>query len=321
VVGAYSGVALQGKAAAFDDPQGISRWDQGPQLAAILSELMEGLGFSTDTAHQRATLFFADLQADTWARRPVVTLSAPGADALQKQLELVVAYADLRSDRTSEIMSQIHPPMAFWAAVAGLQPHRHRKTLLLLDVALALSFQVYMRFKHMFAVPRPMEWSPQVQPMVPTPGHGALPSGHATESFIIATVLQAVLDAASPARGPFRGAACREQLQRLAARIAINRTVAGLHYPVDSAAGRVLGVALGEFMRARALGEGLKSRRFDGDRFQSPEAEPRDFRLLDDIDQSADGDQGAGHVVSSGSECRKALLLEWLWKQALKEWP
>ena len=67
---------------------------------------------------------------------------------------------------------------------------------------------------------------------------------------------EALLDAAMPKKKKqdANGDASREQMQRLAARIAINRTVAGLHYPVDSAVGRLLGTALGEFLVARATG-------------------------------------------------------------------
>jgi hypothetical protein len=47
---------------------------------------------------------------------------------------------------------------------------------------------------------------------------------------------------------------CAEQLFRQAARIAINRHVAGVHFPVDSVAGTVLGLALGNYAVSRCDG-------------------------------------------------------------------
>ena len=38
---------------------------------------------------------------------------------------------------------------------------------------------------------------------------------------------------------------------RLATRIAVNRTIAGVHFPIDSAAGAVLGLTLGLYFVAR----------------------------------------------------------------------
>ena len=97
--------------------------------------------------------------------------------------------------------------------------------------------------------------------MIPTPGHGSWPSGHSTEAFAVATLLEAFMDQTRPGKND--GQNSRTQLQRLAARIAVNRTVAGVHYPVDSAVGRLLGTSLGEFFVARATGGSVRLRGFD----------------------------------------------------------
>ena len=182
----------------------------------------------------------------------------------------------------------------------------------MLDLAFSLAVHVEMRFKHVFASTRPVEMSPQIQPMIPTPGHGSWPSGHATEAFIVATVLEALLNATNPAAA--NGSACREQLQRLAARIAVNRTVAGVHFPVDSAVGRLLGTALGEFFIARSTGTSVRHRTFDGRLYVAPNNEAMDFSLHDALDSGAGSVSGPAVALAAGP------LLAWLWQGAAQEW-
>ncbi|PZO19794.1 MAG: PA-phosphatase [Burkholderiales bacterium] len=317
MVGPFVGASLHATEPGFDKPANLALWTDGPRVEACFSELVEGLLFKTRSGPKEAMLEFANLQASNIQRKPLVQLRSPTKAQFKKQLDLVAAYADLRGDRALEIMAQMAPPMAFWSSVVGLTSHRHKKTLQLLDLVFMLCVQVEMRFKHIFAVLRPVALSPQIQPMIETPGHGSWPSGHATEAFAVATLLEALLNAVPGTGNPPNGTQNHEQLQRLAARIATNRVVAGVHFPVDSACGRVLGTALAEFLVARATGTKVHERGFDGRLFEGPHGEPLDFSLHESMNHTS----GNAYTRSAGSTgVGNAPLLAWLWGEALKEW-
>ncbi|MFW5332323.1 phosphatase PAP2 family protein [Hydrogenophaga sp. ZJX-1] len=319
IVGPFIGASLDASEPGFDKPANLKLWADGPRVAACFTELVEGLLFRTRNGPKEALLEFANLQANTIQRKPLVCLRAPTKAQFKKQLDLVAAYADLRADRAAEVVAQLTPPLAFFSSMVGLTAHRHKKTLQLLDLVFSLCVHVEMRFKHTFASLRPEAFSPQIQPMIQTPGHGSWPSGHATEAFAFAVLLEALLNAAS-AQGVAtpNGTASHEQLQRLAARIAVNRTVAGVHFPVDSAAGRLLGTALAEFLVARATGTRVHERGFDGRLFHGPNGEALDFSLH----QKMDGPQRQAAYTRSATSTGvgNAPLLTWLWEEAIEEW-
>jgi len=169
------------------------------------------------------------------------------AGALTAALQEVLDRAALRTDRMGEILTQVAVPFSYFAMVLNLQPGRHRFTYELMQAALGLSGPVVMQFKHFFGTRRPADHSPLIQPMILTPGHGSYPMGHATQSYILATVLQ------DPALATMeRGAETGTQLDALAYRISENRVVAGVHYMDDLTAGQVLGTALGEYFLRKA---------------------------------------------------------------------
>jgi membrane-associated phospholipid phosphatase len=230
------------------------------------------------------------------------------------QLTLVDAYADLREDRAAEILAQLTVPTAFWSSVLNLHPDRTRWTIELIDAALGLAAYAEQRIKHALACRRPMEYSPQIQPMILTPGHGSLPSGHSTEAHAIAYVLWKLLKAAQPTSN----ALWSEELMRQAARVAINRTIAGLHFPVDSAAGQLLGLTLGEYFVSRCTGAGpYGTWQFDGEQYV-PAA---DFDWRQQFDTVADA-RVAGPFASllANQPALGSTVLGWLWNKALAEW-
>ena len=97
--------------------------------------------------------------------------------------------------------------------------------------------------KHALAIRRPDQLDGRIQPMIPTPGHGSFPSAHATEAYAVMTVMEGL----TGSWGSFADQTDRMKMLRgLAERIAVNRTVAGVHFPIDSWAGAALGTALGQ---------------------------------------------------------------------------
>lgn len=77
--------------------------------------------------------------------------------------------------------------------------------------------------------PRPSQLGPDLKLVIDNPGHAAYPSGHSTQSWLIARILSG-LDPAHQAA-----------YEKESIAIAHRREIAGVHYPSDSAAGRELG--------------------------------------------------------------------------------
>jgi hypothetical protein len=117
---------------------------------------------------------------------PLARFIRPNEAVFQAQMALVNNYADIRQDRLSEIISELGGGGAFLASVAFIHPDHTKWTLKLLTTVYRLATFVEMRVKHALAGRRAIEYSPQTQPMILTPAHGAIPSGHATESFAMA---------------------------------------------------------------------------------------------------------------------------------------
>jgi hypothetical protein len=243
-------------------------------------------------------------------------------------LDLVEAYADLRDDRAQEIVSQLGVPAAFFGSIAYLHADRMPWTMELIYTALRFAYAVTMRLKHAFACRRPHEYSPQIQPMIACPLHTSWPSGHATEGHLFARVLLEFL------RGTKGDGTLMHlwanQLMRQAARIAVNRTVAGLHFPVDSAAGALLGLTLAEYL-INLCTDAPKylAARFDGPRYpinRQRRGISADFNWEEFYDADNQRLRISGAAIGYAKLERwhpfgeKPEALQWLWKKAEAEW-
>ncbi len=128
-----------------------------------------------------------------------------------------------------------------------------------------------------------------------------------------------------------------ERFNKLAERIAINRTVAGVHFPVDSAAGQVLGTSLADYLVCVASfgtdalrgesSKGWKARIFKRD---PASYKDRDFARTD-LANFVDNDPAKSPKVvyppakRRAASARKSTApqtpLQWLWVAAASEWP
>lgn len=179
----------------------------------------------------------------SWAGAAIWNAKRPVPSTLASQAALVRNYTDQKQDRSAEILSQLGLFGAFFGIIMGLTNARNRMTFELLSVVQFLAGIATMLPKHQFACRRPDEVDTRILPLIQTPGHGSFPSAHAAQAFAMAEVAAALLRE-SP--NHFADLEARvDLLYRQAHRIAVNRTVAGVHFPMDSTAGASLGVQIG----------------------------------------------------------------------------
>jgi membrane-associated phospholipid phosphatase len=269
---------------------------------------------------------------DRYSGGRIAKIIRPSLSTFQTQIPLVLSWADLRYERANEILAQIDPQYAFWSSIVPMRPDRTRWTLELINITLQFCVYVEMRFKHALGCWRPIDLNPQIQPMITTPGHGSFPSGHATQAYAVAHVLASLLNL-DPTYGPKGGTSSRNQqlftqLQRQAGRIATNRVVAGVHFPIDSMAGRMLGVALGEYIVARsgALDRNGQPRKFAYRRLRTliDQRASMDFNPFSDS-QNLDNQavDAIGIYYSNPGQRKKtktSTLLEKIWDKSSDEW-
>ncbi|MBL8328995.1 MAG: phosphatase PAP2 family protein [Rubrivivax sp.] len=193
---------------------------------------------------------------------PLIEVQGPAAGFhAGRQIDKVLRAAIEREERLPEILCQAEDFRLFFYSLTGLDRVPCVRVNELISLAWSWATHVVMMLKNNLAVARPVQRSQLVMPIIATPAHGSLPSGHATIAALSAHLLAALLyegAAASARRDSERVAdqAARRaaRLHTLASRIAFNRVVAGVHFPMDSHIGRHLGAHLAAAFLALARG-------------------------------------------------------------------
>ncbi|WP_052081466.1 phosphatase PAP2 family protein [Paracoccus halophilus] len=285
--------------------------------SVLLSEMLDSLTIAPEP-DQNPLSHIKVLARDGGNETTILKLNQPSDGDFAEELKLILGYATLRPERLPEIEVQTADLISFYASILPIQPARAKMINYLLELGLNLATAIVQRVKLAFDAPRPDVLSDQVQPMIDMPLHGSYPSGHATQAFTLAmllTILTRKREAHSARIKP------DSQLFRMAARIAANRTVAGVHFPSDSVSGALLGITLARWIaiRAGAVNQDCPSYDFDarlwGD--QAPGGN-RDFYLARLCDVLNDGHpclQIGAAVTGPVSPVVKGV-----WDMAREEW-
>jgi acid phosphatase (class A) len=145
------------------------------------------------------------------------------------QLREVLEMADERQARFTEIIDQHSGEGAikYWLGMLSIDAGSAPATYQLIRVARRVGEIVVMCLKDHYREARPSQVCPAIVPMIDPPVTPAFPAGHALQSHLISLCL-------AEAR---RTRNQSEMLFGLSRRVAENRVIAGLHYPLDNEAG------------------------------------------------------------------------------------
>jgi hypothetical protein len=174
-----------------------------------------------------------------WAKTapavPGVLLPLPPENLSRRtEAELQTLHGYLQM-RTPERLRQIRSEIDILGARFGdktfaehFDEQRRPNSFFLMAFVIQIESPQVMKQKLRFDRVRPSYLDPTLTTAIPIPPHPAYPSGHATHAYLRAQLLSR-LDPKNAA-----------VYMASAARIARNREIAGLHYPSDSEAGRLL---------------------------------------------------------------------------------
>ena len=165
-------------------------------------------------------------------------------DAETSRQEAIEVYnnrnaADYQS-RLGEIIEENEGPPSYYHRMLFTDMGRNVQTGALIKKVITWSLPPIMYFKHHWKRARPAQLEPRIRPVIDCPAHPAYPSGHSTQSHLIALVMWKVTGRDD----------IRDALWDAAGRIAQNREYAGVHYKSDSACGSDLAQQLLPFFVA-----------------------------------------------------------------------
>jgi hypothetical protein len=200
------------------------RWSIVPALAALLLLV---------AATTQETHYLQPVEIDVKA-----IIAAPPAEGSPEQKAEIEKMLALQAQRTPEeaarckAESEMNP--FIFASVLGdsFNAKNLPLTARLLDEVFHDTDGVALGAKKLWNRPRPPAADARIQPCVHPEKSTSYPSGHAARGIVLSTVLVEIF--------PDK----KDQLLALGRQIGTDRTLAGIHYPSDVAAGQTIGEAI-----------------------------------------------------------------------------
>lgn len=178
------------------------------------------------------------------SRSDVFDVAPPPENSSQITKDELISLREwVLSKRNDDSIMRIHfeneaqNPQTFFAKEGLLNIGSYNTVALLSMIDVDHRYFILERKKH-FSRPRPSQLDADLETVIPNPAHAAYPSGHASQTYMIALVLSE-FDPENEAK-----------YKQLAIDVAHRREIAGVHYPSDSVAGRTLAVDVLARLRA-----------------------------------------------------------------------
>jgi membrane-associated phospholipid phosphatase len=234
-------------------------WERDPANTALRSLRLSRSSFGERAWSARwwASLVLHDFVATNWRQTTDPIMDTEwiniGNTTDSDITNLTLAARDERAPAMGEILSQDVEFTTDFMALLAITPGSHPNTYRVLHIASLIGSYAVLYYKGLRNRPRPSQLCPALLPPIPMPGHASWPSGHATQAWLKALCIEHVL------QGVLSGTlitgnlgTVSSNLRTLAIRVARNREIAGLHYPTDSAAGRMLAATIAPVLTGMA---------------------------------------------------------------------
>ena len=108
--------------------------------------------------------------------------------------ELVTAAQDERADALGEILGQADEFTSYFMNLMTTRPTSYPATFRVLNIASLVALFTSMYYKGKYHRPRASQLCPALLPPIVVPGHASFPSGHSTQSHLMALCMGDVFE-------------------------------------------------------------------------------------------------------------------------------